>query len=729
MRRRPKQRHERLCALWHGNISSQNEFSIFQLQLHCYIVGWFFHPNNNHWTYMRSSSFNPANWGVGSKISAFTFGLVGIILGSLVVAFGMTTSTLLQSRAQAAVASDLRGVVNMVEMFNKAVGSEVGGFARMLAASYQPQFALGTGDGIDVAGKQVPVLENDGKVVNLDATVVDRFTLLTGGNATVFVTSGDDFVRVTTSVKKENGERANGTLLDRAHAAYPLLRAGKSYVGLATLFGKQYITQYDPIKGVNGAVIGVLYVGVDISAEMAALKAKIKDIKVGDSGYFYVLNAAPGKSYGDLLVHPTNEGGNVLANKDANGREFVKEMLEKKNGAITYPWLNGEKGETRARDRMVGYAFFKEWNWVIAGGTFKDEITSESSQLRNRYIVFGLIALGLFALALYLVVRAIVTRPLMLARDAAVQIAKGDLTTTIDSSRRDEIGALAQAMNGISRNLSSVVGQVRDGAEQIATASREISTGNLDLCTRTEQQASNLAATATSMEQLTITVKQNADNARQANQMALNASNVAQKGGAMVTQVIDTMNTINQSSRKIVDIIGVIDGIAFQTNILALNAAVEAARAGEQGRGFAVVASEVRNLAQRSAAAAKEIKSLIGASVGQVDAGSQLVKSAGVTMEEVLASVARVTDIMADISAASAEQSGGIEHVNRSISEMDEVTQQNAALVEEASAAAEAMQDQAATLAGAVRLFKLEPATHARAGLPAAPAPRALRGA
>jgi methyl-accepting chemotaxis protein-2 (aspartate sensor receptor) len=476
-------------------------------------------------------------------------------------------------------------------------------------------------------------------------------------------------------------------------------------------------------------VIGVLYVGVDISAEMAALKAKIKDIKVGDSGYFYVLNAAPGKAYGDLLVHPVKEGGNVLANKDANGREFVKEMLEKKNGAITYPWLNAEKGETRARDKMVGYAFFKEWNWVIAGGTFEDEITSESSQLRNRYIVFGLIALGLFALALYLVVRAIVTRPLMLARDAAVQIAKGDLTTTIDSSRRDEIGALAQAMNGISRNLSSVVGQVRDGAEQIATASREISTGNLDLCTRTEQQASNLAATATSMEQLTITVKQNADNARQANQMALNASNVAQKGGAMVTQVIDTMNTINQSSHKIVDIIGVIDGIAFQTNILALNAAVEAARAGEQGRGFAVVASEVRNLAQRSAAAAKEIKSLIGASVGQVDAGSKLVKSAGVTMEEVLASVARVTDIMADISAASAEQSGGIEHVNRSISEMDEVTQQNAALVEEASAAAEAMQDQAATLAGAVRLFKLEPATHARAGLPAAPAPRALRRA
>jgi methyl-accepting chemotaxis protein len=648
---------------------------------------------------MRSSSFNPASWGVGSKITAFTFGLVGIILGALVIAFSMTTSTLLQSRAEAAVASDLRGVLNMVEMFNTAVTREVGSFARMLTASYEPEFALDTGNSVDVGGKQLPVLKNGGKVVNLDFTVVDRFTLQTRGNATVFVTSGDDFVRISTSVKKENGERAIGTLLDRSHAAYPLLRAGKSYIGLATLFGKQYITEYDPIKDASGAVIGVLYVGVDISADLAALKAKIKDIKIGDTGYFYVLNAAPGKTYGDLLVHPTKEGGNILASKDSSGREFIKDILEKKTGAITYPWLNAEQGQTKPRDKMVAFALFKEWNWEIAGGTYKDEITSESSQLRNRYILFGLIALGLFALALYLVVRATITRPLMLARDAAIQIAEGDLTTSIDSGQRDEIGRLAQAMNGISRNLSSVVGKVRDGAEQIATASREISTGNLDLCARTEQQASNLAATATSMEQLTVTVKQNADNARKANQMALNASNVAQKGGAMVTQVIDTMNTINQSSRKIVDIIGVIDGIAFQTNILALNAAVEAARAGEQGRGFAVVASEVRNLAQRSAAAAKEIKSLIGASVDQVDAGSKLVKSAGVTMEEVLASVARVTDIMAEISAASAEQSGGIDHVNRSINEMDQVTQQNAALVEEASAAAEAMQEQAATLA------------------------------
>jgi methyl-accepting chemotaxis protein len=257
-------------------------------------------------------------------------------------------------------------------------------------------------------------------------------------------------------------------------------------------------------------------------------------------------------------------------------------------------------------------------------------------------------------------------------------------------------------------SLVNIVGQVRTGTDTIATASRQIAAGNMDLSSRTEQQASSLEETASSMEELTSTVKQNADNARQANQLAVTASDVAVKGGSVVSEVIDTMASINEASKKIVDIISVIDGIAFQTNILALNAAVEAARAGEQGRGFAVVASEVRNLAQRSAAAAKEIKGLIGDSVEKVAVGSKLVEQAGATMEEVVASVRRVTDIMGEISAASQEQRAGIEQVNQAIVQMDQVTQQNAALVEEASAAAESMQEQAAGLSQAVSIFKLD---------------------
>ncbi len=288
----------------------------------------------------------------------------------------------------------------------------------------------------------------------------------------------------------------------------------------------------------------------------------------------------------------------------------------------------------------------------------------------------------------------------------AASIAHGDLAVAIETEESDR-GSLLVEMKEMRNSLVGIVQQVRRGTETIGTASREIAAGNIDLSSRTELQASSLEKTASAMEELTSTVKQNADNARQANALAATASDVARKGGEVVSQVVGTMGEINSSASKISDIIGVIDGIAFQTNILALNAAVEAARAGEQGRGFAVVASEVRNLAQRSAAAAKEIKTLIGDSVEKVERGSKLVGQAGVTMDEVVTSVKRVTDIMSEIANASAEQSAGIEQVNLSIIEMDSMTQQNAALVEEAAAAAQSLQDQAGELARVVSIFKL----------------------
>ena len=301
-----------------------------------------------------------------------------------------------------------------------------------------------------------------------------------------------------------------------------------------------------------------------------------------------------------------------------------------------------------------------------------------------------------------------ITRPLGTAVTAARRVADGDLTGTIEVSSKDETGQLLQALKDMNASLVSIVSQVRSGTETIATASSQIAAGNLELSSRTEQQASSLEETASSMEELTSTVQQNADNARLANQLATSASEVAGKGGMVVSQVVDTMASISDASRKIVDIIGVIDGIAFQTNILALNAAVEAARAGEQGRGFAVVAAEVRTLAQRSANAAKEIKSLIDDSVDKVDAGTSLVSQAGATMGEIVESVRRVTDIMGEISAATHEQTSGIEQINQAIGQMDHATQQNASLVEEAAAASQAMQDQASRLAQTVSVFKLD---------------------
>ncbi|MBC7859570.1 MAG: MCP four helix bundle domain-containing protein [Burkholderiaceae bacterium] len=389
----------------------------------------------------------------------------------------------------------------------------------------------------------------------------------------------------------------------------------------------------------------------------------------------------------------------VIELAKANNNAEAAQTMMKQAGPATQQWLDALQDDLDLQEKHGE----------------RDAAAARGAYDRARLLMLALAgtALALGALLAWLATRSI-TGPVKLAVRVAQTVAAGDLSARIEVTGKDETSQLLQALKDMNANLQNIVGQVRSGTEMIATASSEISQGNLDLSSRTEQQAGALEETASSMEELTSTVRQNADNARQANRMAETATDVAVKGGAIVENVVRTMDSINASSKKIVDIIGVIDGIAFQTNILALNAAVEAARAGEQGRGFAVVATEVRNLAQRSAGAAKEIKELIGDSVSQVEAGSKLVGEAGATMTEVVDSVKRVTAIMGEISAASVEQSAGIEQVNRAITEMDGVTQQNAALVEQAAAASESLHDQAGELARVVGTFKLE------AGAPAA---------
>jgi methyl-accepting chemotaxis protein len=376
---------------------------------------------------------------------------------------------------------------------------------------------------------------------------------------------------------------------------------------------------------------------------------------------------------------------------------------------------DNKKDEARAMFKGESNKLFRQEVEQLGGlikinddGTTRSDQQADQTFTEARNWILGLlITIVVVAMGMAVWVARIVASPLTKAVDIAQRVAAGDLGADIRPESQDETGQLMLSLRAMNDSLLKIVGEVRQGTDTIATASTEIASGNLDLSSRTEQQAGSLEETASAMEELTSTVKQNADNARQANQLAVSASEVAQQGGTVVGQVVDTMGSINASSKKIVDIISVIDGIAFQTNILALNAAVEAARAGEQGRGFAVVASEVRSLAQRSSAAAKEIKELIDDSVEKVDSGSKLVEQAGTTMAEVVASVRRVTDIVGEISAASHEQSTGIEEINRAITQMDEVTQQNAALVEEAAAAAQSLQEQAGKLTQVVSVFKL----------------------
>ncbi len=434
-------------------------------------------------------------------------------------------------------------------------------------------------------------------------------------------------------------------------------------------------------------------------------KAAIGQMRYDKKEYFWINDMT-----GTMLQHPKAEligkGGDAV--RDPNGFLILDEGVKivRKDGAGFMSYFWPKPGKTVPVGKISYVQGFAPWSWVIGSGLYVDDLHDEFVENAVRLgLQVGMVALVVGWIAF--VISRSIARGIGTAINVTNAMAEGDLTVSIQAQGNDEVAGLLRAMASMQASLSKVVSSVRQGSEGVSTASAEIAQGNQDLSARTESQASALEQTAASMEQLSATVKQNADRARQANGLAASASAVAVQGGEVVAQVVDTMKGINDASRKIADIISVIDGIAFQTNILALNAAVEAARAGEQGRGFAVVASEVRLLAGRSAEAAKEIKSLINASVERVGQGSTLVDQAGHTMTEVVSSIRRVTDLMGEISAASSEQAAGVSQVGDAVMQMDQVTQQNAALVEEMAAAASSLNSQAQDLVHVVAVFKL----------------------
>ncbi|MDC8783625.1 methyl-accepting chemotaxis protein [Roseateles koreensis] len=547
-------------------------------------------------------------------------------------------------------------------------------------------------------------LRDWGPKLNGNTTQVDKFTANTGGVATVFAAKGDDFERITTSLKNAKGERVVGTLMGKQHPAYPSVSAGKPYSGRAVLLGRPYMTHYEPIKNDAGKLIGLLFVGFELDAFEAAMSTMANNAKFFESGGVYVVAMKAGPAEATFVSHPSLKG-KLVREAFPGFEKTLAELTDSSEGYVAD--APNVLGSARNDNFAVIRKSDRTGYWVVAQISRGESMASHWATMLPFWMMLALTTVGL-GFGLFWVMRNWVAKPMQDLTRAVGAIAQGDLTHAVSSTRNDEIGVLIQQTEAMRQRLASTIGVVRQSVDSIGTASNEIASGNMDLSQRTETTAGSLQVAASSMNELSSTVKQTADAAQAANQLVTAAADAAAKGGQVVGQVVATMEDINTSSRKINDIIGVIDGIAFQTNILALNAAVEAARAGEQGRGFAVVASEVRSLAQRSAEAAKEIKTLIGASVDRVELGSRLVQEAGTSMTDIVGSVQRVQSVISEITLRSADQSEGLTQINQSVVDLDQMTQQNAALVEESAAAATSLKDQAQRLVEAVAVFRLQ---------------------
>ncbi|MES2926419.1 MAG: Cache 3/Cache 2 fusion domain-containing protein [Pseudomonadota bacterium] len=604
----------------------------------------------------------------------------------------------------------------LVQTFDETAQEQAKRDFTLFKANFPGNFSLNEAPGAD--GKPEATLAFQGVPINGDFEVVDRFSKDSmGAVATIFARTGDDFIRVTTSLKKQDGDRAYKTLLDRKHPAYELMNEGKTFIGRANLFGREYMTVYEPIREGN-RTIGILFIGSDIGPILGKLNTVMAGQKLFATGAVYAVNISAGPARGNVFGLTGANAALKVDEKVDEAKAWLASLSGiEQTGDFESSWSPRRSGDGDTAARYVAVERYRPWNWAIVAEAPESEMMGEARSVLTWLWLGVVVALALLTVVLVVATRRLVGAPVQQLSTALGYLAQGDLTHAVTLKSRDEIGSLAQAMEGFRVRLVESLSTVRTSAESVSSASTEIAQGNQDLSGRTESQASSLEETAASMEQLGATIRHNADSASQANQLAVGASRVAAQGGEVVSKVVSTMQDINTSSQKIADIIGVIDGIAFQTNILALNAAVEAARAGEQGRGFAVVAAEVRNLAQRTAAEAKAIKELIGASSAMVQQGSVLADQAGTTMQEVVSSIQRVADMVSEISAASSEQTAGVGQVGEAVTQLDQTTQQNAALVEEMAAAASSLQTQAHQMVSAIAQFNLG-GTSASPGLP-----------
>ncbi|MGY5958771.1 Methyl-accepting chemotaxis protein [Kosakonia sp. BK9b] len=633
---------------------------------------------------------------LGAKLSLLTGASVATLFLLFTFLMSNNASQQLEKLAMEDLHNQSTGVVDMVEMFNSSLSEEVESYTRLFTSFLPQPLSIDPQQRREINGINVPQLKGGDTELHNNNTIPDDFLNRTGAIATLFVRSGDDFVRVATSLRKENGDRAIGTKLDTASPAFAPVMKGDVYRGLALLFGKRYITQYQPVKDASGNTIAILFVGVDISRSWQTMRSKILGRKLGESGHFYVIDRNAGKNYGNYLFHDSEEGKRPQWNESD-----LQTLLKSSSGTL-------QRQGTDGRTLLMSYTTLPGWNWAVVGEVDKATLLGDVTRMRDQFLLAGVVVSLLFAALFVVIIRRWLSRPLRDVIDLAQRYADGDLRATLKVDRQDEVGQLITAINGIGDGLHTIVLQVRESAAEINLGTSALAADSGEISEQINKQASSVEETSASMEQLAATVQQNAANMEQTQHLVNETTDVVKKGGETVNNSVATMEDIRSASQRIADITHVIESIAFQTNILALNAAVEAARAGEHGKGFAVVAQEVRALAARSANAVKEIDALIADTLKKVGEGHAQSEATRVAMQSIISHMGDINQLVHEINHASHEQSAGINQVNLAMTHIGDATHVNAGRVTQSEETARTLREKGAHLSELVSLFRLK---------------------